>query len=48
VTLQYIPSVAPVRAIVRARTLEVVEAELEQIFTLIKVYIPKVMAVKVL
>ena len=47
-TLQYIPNVAPIRAIVRVKILKVVEVELKQILILIKVYIPKAVAVRVL
>ena len=47
-TLQYIPSVAPVRAIVRVRIPKAVEVELKQILILIKAYIPKAVAVRVL
>ena len=47
-TLLYIPSVVLVRAIVRVYTLKVVEMDLEWIFILIKAYIPKVVAVRVL
>ena len=39
---------APVRAIVRVRILKAAGAELEQILILIKVYIPKAVAVRVL
>jgi len=46
--IQRIPSVAPVRAIVRVKILEVVEAEPEQILILIKAYILKVVVVRVL
>ena len=47
-TLFYIPSVVLVRVIVRVYTLEVVEIDLEWILMLIKVYIPKAVAVRVL
>ena len=47
-TLLYIPSVVPVRAIVRVYTLEVAGMDLEWILMLIKVYIPKAVAVRVL
>ena len=47
-TLQYISSVALVRATVRVRIPEAAGAELKQIFTLIKAYIPKAVAVRVL
>ena len=47
-TLLYIPSVVLVRAIVRVYTLKVVGMDLEQIFILIKVYILKAVAVRVL
>ena len=47
-TLFYIPSVVLVRATVRVYTLEVVGMDLEWIFMLIKVYIPKAVAVRVL
>ena len=47
-TLLYIPSIAPVRAIVRVYTLEAAGMDLEWIFILIKIYIPKAVAVKVL
>ena len=47
-TLFYIPSVVPVRATVRIYTLEAAEIDPEQILTLIKVYIPKAVAVRVL
>jgi len=40
--------VALVRAIVRVRTLEIVEVEPEQILILIKAHIPRVVAVRVL
>ena len=47
-TLFYIPSVVLVRAIVRVYTLKAAGIDLERIFTLIKVHIPKVVAVRVL
>ena len=47
-TLQYIPKIALVRAIVRVKTLKVIEVELEQILILIKAYILKAVAVRVL
>ena len=47
-TLLHIPSVAPVRAIVRVHTLKAAGMDPEQIFILIKVYIPKAVAVRVL
>ena len=47
-TLLYIPSVVLVRAIVRVYTLKVIGIDLEWIFILIKVYIPKAVAVRVL
>ena len=47
-TLFYIPSVAPVRAIVRVYILKAVGMDLEWILILIKVYILKVVAVRVL
>ena len=47
-TLLYIPSIVPVRAIVRVYTLEVVGMDPKQIFILIKEYIPKAVAVRVL
>ena len=47
-TLLYIPSVVLVRAIVRVYTLEVAGMDLERILTLIKVYILKAVAVRVL
>ena len=47
-TLLYIPSVVPVRAIVRVYTPKAAEMDLEWILTLIKVYIPKAVAVRVL
>ena len=47
-TLLYISSVVLVRAIVRVHTLEVVGMDLEQILILIKVHIPKAVAVRVL
>ena len=47
-TLLHIPSVVPVRATVRVYTLEAAGTDLEWIFTSIKAYIPKVIAVKVL
>jgi hypothetical protein len=40
--------VAPVRAIVRVRILEAVGAEPEQLLILIKAYIPRAVAVRVL
>ena len=46
--LLHIPSVAPVRAIVRVYTLEAAGMDLERILMLIKVYIPKAVAVRVL
>ena len=47
-TLLYIPSVVLVRVIVRVYTLEAVGMDLEWILILIKVYIPKAVAVRVL
>ena len=47
-TLLHIPSVVPVRAIVRVYTPEAAETDLEWIFTSIKVHIPKAVAVRVL
>ena len=47
-TLFYIPSVVPVRATVRVYILEAVGIDLEYILILIKVYIPKAVAVRVL
>ena len=47
-TLFYIPSVALVRAIVRVYTLKAVKMNPEWIFILIKVYILKAVAVRVL
>ena len=47
-TLLYIPSVVLVRATVRVYTLKVAGMDLKWIFMLIKVYIPKVVAVRVL
>ena len=47
-TLLYILSVALIRAIVRVYTLEVVGMDLKQILILIKVYILKAVAVRVL
>ena len=47
-TLLYIPSIVLVKAIVRVYTLKAVEMDLEWIFILIKVYIPKAVAVRVL
>ena len=47
-TLLYIPSVVPVKAIVRVYTPEAVGTDLEWIFMLIKVHIPKAVAVRVL
>ena len=47
-TLFYISSVALVRAIVRVYTLEAAGIGLERILTLIKIYIPKAIAVRVL
>ena len=47
-TLLRISSVVLVRAIVRVYTLEVVGTDLEQILILIKVHIPKAVAVRVL
>ena len=47
-TLLRIPSVVLVRAIVRVYTLEAVGMDLEWILTLIKVHIPKAVAVRVL
>ena len=47
-TLLRIPSVVLVRAIVRVHILEVVGIDLKWILMLIKVYIPKAVAVRVL
>ena len=47
-TLLHIPSIVLVRAIVRVYTLEAVGIDLEWIFMLIKVYIPKAVVVRVL
>ena len=47
-TLFYIPSIVLVKAIVRVCTPKVAEMDLEWILTLIKVYIPKAVAVRVL
>ena len=47
-TLLYIPSVVPVRAIVRVYTLKAVGIDLKWILILIKVHIPKAVAVRVL
>ena len=47
-TLLYIPSVAPVRVIVRVYTLKAVGMDPEQILILIKAYILKAVAVRVL
>ena len=47
-TLLYIPSVAPVRAIVRVYILEVAGMDLKWILILIKIHIPKAVAVRVL
>ena len=47
-TLRHIPSVVLVRAIVRVHTLEVAGMDPKRILTLIKVYIPKAVAVRVL
>ena len=47
-TLLHIPSIVLVRAIVRVHTLKVVGMDPEWILILIKVYIPKAVAVKVL
>ena len=47
-TLLYIPSVVLVKAIVRVYTPKTVGMDLEWIFILIKVYIPKAVAVRVL
>ena len=47
-TLLYIPSVVLVRATVRVYIPEVVGMDLERILMLIKVYIPKAVAVRVL
>ena len=47
-TLFYIPNIVLVRAIVRVYILEVVGMDLEWILILIKVYIPKAVAAKVL
>ena len=45
---QHLPSVVLVRSTVRVQTLEAAGAELEQLLTLIRIYIPKAVAVKVL
>ena len=47
-TLLHIPSVVLVRATVRVYTLKAAGMDLEWIFMLIKVYIPKAVAVRVL
>ena len=47
-TLLYIPSVVLIKAIVRVYTLEVAGIDLKWIFILIKVYILKAVAVRVL
>ena len=47
-TLLYIPSVVLVRAIVRVYIPETVGMDLEWILMLIKVYIPKAVAVRIL
>ena len=47
-TLFYIPSVVPVRAIVKVYTLEVTGMDLKQILILIKIHILKAVAVRVL
>ena len=47
-TLFYIPSVVLVRATVRVYTPEAAGMDLERILILIKVYIPKAVAVRVL
>ena len=47
-TLLYIPSVVPVRAIVRVYTPKTVGMDLKRILILIKVYILKSVAVRVL
>ena len=47
-TLLYIPSIVLVKAIVRVYTLKAAEMDLEWILILIKVYIPKAVAVRVL
>ena len=47
-TLLYIPSVVLVKAIVRVYTLKVTGIDLKWILTLIKVYVPKVVAIRVL
>ena len=47
-TLLHIPSVVLVRAIVRVYILKAAETDPEWIFILIKVYIPKAVAVRVL
>ena len=47
-TLLHIPSVVLVRATVRVHTLKAVEVDLKWILTLIKVYILKAVAVRVL
>ena len=45
---QHLPNIVLVRSIVRVQTLKVAGAKLKQLFTLIKTYIPKAVAVKVL
>ena len=47
-TLLYIPSVVLIRAIVRVHTLKAAGIDPERILILIKVYIPKAVAVRVL
>ena len=47
-TLFYIPSIVPVRAIVRVHTLEAIGMDLKWILILIKVHIPKAVVVRVL
>ena len=47
-TLLHIPSVAPVRAIIRVYTPEAAEMDLKWILMLIKVYILKAVVVRVL
>ena len=47
-TLFYIPSIVLIKATVRVYTPEVAGMDLEWILLLIKVYIPKVVAVRVL
>ena len=47
-TLFYIPSIVPVKAIVRVHTLKAAGMDPEWILILIKVYIPKAVAVRVL